>query len=96
MRILISVFFILFLSLPIFADVQAACVRSWICDDRGHNCRVTQVCDSTIDLPSVGLAPLRPLPSVRLKPLPSVGLPPLGTRSCAWRQVNGQWLNVCK
>lgn len=75
---------------------EANCRKAQVCDDHGMNCQVQDLCDSTIDLPSVGLAPLTPLPSTQLKPLPSVGLPPLGTAQCQYMQVNGQWQNVCR
>ena len=76
--------------------VEAKCRKSQVCDDFGRNCRVQDICDSTLDLPSVELAPLRPLPSTQLKPLPSVGVPPLGTSKCEYKQVNGHWQNVCR
>lgn len=75
---------------------DASCRKSQVCDDYGNNCRVQDICDSTLDLPSVELAPLRPLPSTDLKPLPSMELPPLGTSQCQYMQVNGQWQNVCR
>ena len=80
-----------------FANISfAACRKSQVCDDYGNNCRVQDICDSTLDLPSVELAPLRPLPSMELKPLPSMDLPPLGTSICEYMQVNGHWQNVCR
>lgn len=80
-----------------FANISfAACRKSQVCDDYGNNCRVQDICDSTLDLPSVELAPLRPLPSMELKPLPSMDLPPLGTSKCEFMQVNGHWQNVCR
>lgn len=75
---------------------NASCRKSQVCDDYGNNCRVQDICDSTLDLPSVELAPLRPLPSTELKPLPSMNLPPLGTSNCQYMQVNGHWQNVCR
>ena len=72
----------------------AMCRKSNVCDDYGHNCRVQDICDSSLDLPSVGLAPLT-LPTMELKPLPSLALPPLGTSKCEYKQVNGHWQNVC-
>jgi hypothetical protein len=73
----------------------AMCRKSNVCDDYGHNCRVQDICDSNLDLPSVGLAPLTPLPTMELKPLPSLALPPLGSSKCEYKQVNGRWQNVC-
>lgn len=75
---------------------EAVCKKSQVCDDYGMNCQVQDVCDSSLDLPSVELVPLTSLPSTELKPLPSVSLPPLGTTQCQYMQVNGQWQNVCK
>jgi hypothetical protein len=73
----------------------AMCRKSNVCDDYGHNCREQDICDSNLDLPSIGLAPLTPLPTMELKPLPSLTLPPLGTTKCDYMQVNGHWQNVC-
>lgn len=75
---------------------DARCRAAQVCDDNGNNCRVKDICDSTLDLPSVELPPLRPLPSTDLKPLPSMQLPPLGTTQCQYMQVNGRWQNVCR
>lgn len=75
---------------------QATCRKEQVCDDFGMNCSVKQVCDSSIDLPSIGLDPIKPLPSTEIKPLPSVSLPPLGTTKCEYKQVNGIWKNVCQ
>lgn len=77
------------------ASAYAECRRAQVCDDYGQNCRYQDICDSTLDLPSVGLNPLSALPSMELKPLPSMELPPLGTSKCEYQQVNGQWQNVC-
>lgn len=75
---------------------EAGCRKAQVCDDYGMNCEVKQVCGSTLDLLSVEVDPLRPLPSTQLKPLPSVELPPLGTTKCEYKQVNGFWQNVCR
>jgi hypothetical protein len=80
-----------------FANIaDARCRKVQVCDDNGNNCHVRDICDSTLDLPSVELAPLRPFPSMELKPLPSMQLPPLGTSQCQYMQVNGRWQNVCR
>ena len=71
------------------------CRKSNVCDDYGRNCRVQDICDSVIDIPSAGIPPIRPLPSIEIKPLPSLALPPLGTSKCEYKQVNGRWQNVC-
>lgn len=81
----------------VFASIaDARCRKSQVCDNYGSNCRVVDICDSTLDLPSVEIPPLRPLPSTDLKPLPSLELPPLGTTRCQYMQVNGRWQNVCR
>ena len=77
------------------STAHADCRRASVCDEYGQNCRYQDVCDSALDLPSVGLNPLPVLPSVELKPLPSMELPPLGTSKCEYQQVNGQWQNIC-
>ena len=76
-------------------SANAECINSYVCDDYGENCRYMDICDDSLDLPSVGLNPLPALPSVELKPLPSLELPPLGTSECEYKQVNGVWKNVC-
>lgn len=75
---------------------SAECKSSNVCDDYGHNCQAQDICDSTLDLPSINLPPLQPLPTMELKPLPSLELPPLGTSKCQYMQVNGRWQNVCQ
>lgn len=74
----------------------AKCSNSSVCDDYGKNCQAVDICGSTLDLPSVDLAPITPLPTLQLKPLPSLQLPPIGTTSCDYMQVNGRWQNVCR
>ena len=84
-------------ALILFAPtVVAVCKKSNVCDDYGRNCKVMDVCDSKLDLPSVGLPPLQPLPSTKIKPLPSMQLPPIGASKCEFKQVNGEWKNVCR
>jgi len=77
------------------STVFAECRKSHVCDGNGQNCRYQDICSSTLDLPSVGLNPLPPLPTMELKPLPSLALPPLGTSRCEYMQVNGHWQNIC-
>lgn len=87
--------FLIFLFL-LSSNTYAKCRSSNVCDDYGQNCRVVDICDNTLDLPSLGLPPIRSLPTLKLKPLPSLNLPPLGTSSCRYMQVNGKWQNVCR
>ncbi|MDH3310549.1 MAG: hypothetical protein OEM48_11685 [Gammaproteobacteria bacterium] len=82
-------------AIGISANADAKCRRVQVCDDYGMNCRAQDLCNSTLDLPSVDIDPLTPLPSTDLKPLPSIDLPPLRTSKCEYKQVNGQWQNVC-
>ncbi len=83
-------------ALTVATNANAACRKAQVCDNFGQNCRVQDICDSTLDLPSVSLPPLRPLPSMELKPLPSMALPPLGTSKCEYKQVDGRWQNICR
>lgn len=83
--------FLLFIA----GNAVAECRKAHVCDDYGMNCRIQQVCDSNLDLPSIEVDPIRPLPSMQVKPLPSMELPPLGTSRCQLRQVNGMWQNIC-
>jgi len=87
-------FFIVAMGIP--GSVEAICHKAQVCDDYGMNCQVQDICDSSIDVPSVDVTPIQPLPSTEIKPLPSVGLPPLGTTRCEYKQVNGHWQNVCR
>lgn len=82
-------------SLMAVATADAECRKAWVCDDYGQNCQLQQICGSTLDLPSIELAPLKPLSSTKIKPLPSLDLPPIGTNKCEYKQVNGIWQNVC-
>jgi len=77
------------------SNANAQCRKSNVCDDYGQNCVVMDICDSSMDLPSIGFAPISSFPSMQLKPLPSLSLPPLGTSSCQFMQVNGLWQNIC-
>jgi len=96
MKTQVVVFFVvLAVSVTLSAISQATCVKSYVCDNWGQNCRYQDICDSNIDLPSTNLQPLPSLPSTQLKPLPSMNLPPLGTSKCEYKQVNGVWQNVC-
>jgi len=76
-------------------SATAACRKSHVCDENGKNCRYQDVCDSKLDLPSIQIDPIPPLPKNELQPLPSMKLPPLGTSKCEYLQVNGRWQNVC-
>jgi len=81
--------------LVISSAAYAECRRSYVCDDYGNNCQYMDICDDLLDLPSVDIDPLPSLPTTDLKPLPSLDLPPLGTSQCEYKQVNGEWRNVC-
>jgi hypothetical protein len=96
MKTSICLFIAVIVTLGASSIAEAKCRKAQVCDDYGMNCRIQDICDSTLDLPSVELAPLTPLPSTQLKPLPSVALPPLGTSKCEYMQVNGKWRNVCR
>ncbi len=76
--------------------VEAKCRKANVCDDYGLNCKVQQICDSKLDLPSIEVTPIKPIPSTRIKPLPSLNVPPIGTTKCQYKQVNGVWQNVCQ
>lgn len=92
---LIYRFIIVAFIISIFSySAYSECRSSYVCDDDG-NCQYMDVCDSSIDLPSVNLDPLPALPPTELKPLPSLDLAPLGTSKCEYVQVNGEWQNVC-
>jgi hypothetical protein len=90
-RILALVLGILLL-VPVCAS--AVCRKSRVCNDYGYNCQYIDVCDNSLDLPSINL-PSIDLPTVNIKPLPSIGLPPLGTSKCEYMRVDGQWKNIC-
>jgi len=96
MNIIRISFILTILLLRVNTYAEAQCRKVQVCDDYGMNCVIKQVCASTLDLPSIGLDPVTPLPSTQVKPLPSTGLPPLGTTNCEYKQVNGVWQNICK
>ena len=83
------------ISLLLSTTIYAECRRSYVCDDYGDNCRYMDICDDSLDLPSIEIDPLPSLPTLDLKPLPSLDLPPLGTSQCEYKLVNGEWQNVC-
>jgi hypothetical protein len=96
MKFIMKALFAMILVFGLVNISVAACRMSQVCDDYGNNCSAQDICDSALDLPSVEIAPLRPLPSIEIKPLPSLELPPLGTSKCEYMQVNGVWQNVCR
>lgn len=77
-------------------SAYSACRKSYVCDDWGKNCRYMDICDNSLDLPSINVPPIPSLPSLELKPLPSLNLPPIGTSKCEYKQVNGHWQNICR
>ena len=92
----LSIIIVIFFVITMFSSISySACRSSYVCDDWGNNCKYMDVCDNTLDLPSINVDPIPALPSMKLKPLPSMKLPPLGTTDCEYKQVNGQWQNVC-
>jgi hypothetical protein len=96
MRTITALTFAVTVALGVTGIAEARCRKAQVCDDYGMNCVVQDICDSTLDLPSIDLPPLQPMPSTELKPLPSLDLPPLGTTKCEYKQVNGHWQNVCR
>ena len=95
MKTKLIVILITTLTLLYFNIAYSKCKKSWVCDDYGMNCKIMDVCDNSLDLPSIDIRPLYPLPSTKIKPLPSLKIPPIGTKKCRWMQVNGQWKNIC-
>lgn len=91
-----KIFFTAFAFIMFLPAAFAECRSSYVCDDWGNNCRYMDICDDSLDLPSMNLDPLPFLPSMKLKPLPSIDLPPLGTSKCEYKQVNGRWQNICR
>ena len=75
------------------ANINAQCLKSYVCDDYG-NCGYVDICDSSIDLPSINV-PIRPLDNIDVKPPASIAVPPIGTSKCQYMDVNGTWQNVC-
>jgi hypothetical protein len=89
-----SVFLIGLLAIGSATPGYATCKKARVCDDFENNCKIQDICESKLDLPSVQPSP--PQPPTQLKPLPSTSLPPLGTTKCEYKQVNGAWKNVCQ
>lgn len=94
MRISSNIIFVVALIL-VSGSVEAVCRKSHVCDDDGVNCRVMDVCENSLDVPSINVTPLPPIPTLDVKPLPSTELPPVGTSHCEYKQVNGHWQNLC-
>ena len=88
-------FFMFFVITMVSSIAYSECRKSYVCDEYGDNCKYIDVCDDTLDLPSIDIEPLPALPPIELKPLPSIELPPLGTTKCEYMQVDGEWKNVC-
>ena len=95
MKTKLKVILITILSLFYFNVAYSVCKKSYVCDDYGMNCKLIDICEKSWDVPSYNVPPVRPLPTWKVKPIPSVKVPPIGTRKCEWKQVNGQWKNIC-
>lgn len=87
---------LIMLTLLLSGVAQSDCRMSYVCDDYGGDCEYMDICDDALDLPSFDVPPIPALPSTEVKPLPSLELPPLGTSECEYKQVNGEWQNVCR
>lgn len=87
---------LMLLTLLLSGYTQGDCQMSYVCHDYGSDCEYIDICDDALDLPSVDVPPLPALPSTDMKPLPSLDLPPLGTGECEYKQVDGEWQNVCR
>jgi len=53
-------------NLIISSTAYAECRRSYVCDDYGNNCQYMDICDESLDLPSVDIDPLPSLPTTDL------------------------------
>lgn len=72
----------------------AVCHKQQVCDGMG-NCEIEDICQSTLDLPSVEVDPIMRPYAPSIQPIQMPIIPPIGTTSCRLRQVNGYWQNVC-
>jgi hypothetical protein len=72
---------------------EAACRLTFV---NGH---ISQICDSTLDLPAIGVAGIPPPVPPSIQPLATPMIPPIGTTSCRQAQVwNGTmyvWQTLC-
>jgi|SRR5210317_2179293 len=91
------------IAVALFAvNANAACKWVWV--DHDYNSMTPaiqkQVCNSTLDLPSIRTPSIRPIQQPQLRPLEPIGLPPLGTTSCRMQSVYefGRWVNkrICR
>lgn len=65
-----------------FADPAAArCHVEWDCSG-GYPCRQVQICDNSIDLPSIPPPGISPIPPPSIRPIPQPVVPPVGTTQC--------------
>ena len=94
----LAVSFTFFLSLSA-TEAVAACHPTFDCTS--GQCRQTQVCDSSIDMPAIAPPSIPPLVAPSITPIMPPALPPIGASSCAPARLcnnYGQcsWQQVCQ
>lgn len=87
---------ILFLTLLAALNADAKCKKSYVCDDYNQNCRYVDICDNSMDMPSMEMDPPPSMNMPGLKPFKSMQFPPMGTTECRQMVVNGRWEEVCR
>lgn len=80
-------------------QVIAACRWTWDCS-RGP-CRQVQVCDDSLDMPTIRPPAIAPIPPPSIAPIPPPTLPPLGTSQCRQAYLcdnfgRCHWETVCR
>ncbi len=77
-------------------SAHARCRVVQRCDDYNQNCEETRLCESSLDIPAVGIAPLPPVRLPGIRPIEPIGIPPIGTSDCSMQNINGRWQRVCQ
>ena len=92
----------IFLLLMISNLASAACRYVGVDHDYNSSTPATrkQVCDSSIDIPTMNFPNVRPIQKPEVKPIQIPSIPPIGTTRCRNESVyeNGKWVTkrVCR
>ncbi len=83
----------------ISTNAEARC--RWTFDCSSGPCRQVQLCDSTLDMPTIRPPAVAPIAPPSIPPIGTPAIPPLGTSSCAPNYLCnslGQcaWRTVCR
>lgn len=76
------------------------CVRAYVCDDKGKNCKHQDVCPTYEQAEPPKTRGLALPPADPGKPVPLGGMnesvsKPVGASGCEYQRVNGEWKSAC-